>query len=285
LNARLLQNLKSKNGSNDAMAAGFATLLGPAVINQMIDAYITPQAIATLGRSENATPNADDQLPKIDKSANLVRQVHWDQIKYAFFSGGPFTFKVDILPHNDPPLQNPVGLEYGWNGDWRLTRIVLPDDVLKGTDKPLSRPMISTNTAEDAKPKVAATESPKTEEPSPVELIFRSKRFKPADYRASDFEAAIIFELSIVNQSTKPIRAFDGTLTFTDLLDNEILSTKLAINDPVNAGLTKNWTGRIKYNQFIDNHNRLKNEDFSNLKTKFAIRKVLFADGSVSDYP
>ena len=287
LNARLLQSLRNKKGSDDAMATGFATLLGPAVINQMIDGYVTPQAIATLSRPGNGVGNANDLPPKIDKSASLIRQVHWEQIKYAFFSGGPFAFKVNVLPQSDPPLKNPIGLDFAWNGDWHLTRITLPDDVLKETDDADSRGA-SADAAPAAEPKkkLAATEPPNATEPAPVELTLRSKRFKPADYKASaDVQAAIIFELSIANRSAKPIRAFDGTLTFTDLLDNQILSSKLAINELIGTGSIMNWAGSIKYNEFLDGHKRLKNEDQSNLKTKFVVRKVLYEDGSMREYP
>ncbi len=108
----------------------------------------------------------------------------------------------------------------------------------------------------------------------------QSKRFKQADVRNNDYEAAIVFELSIVNRSGKQVRAFDGVLTFTDLLDNEVISSKLAINDVINSGSTYNWTGQLKYNQFMDDHNRFKNEQLANLKTRFAVRKILFADGT-----
>lgn len=281
LNARLLQNLR-KSGPNDGTATGFAALLGPAVINQMIDGYVTPQAIATLGRPEKPTPDASDHTHNFDKSVSLARQVHWNQINYAFFSGGPFTFRVDVLPPNDPPLRAPVRLEFDWNGDWRLTRIVLPDDIFKGKDGPFARPTAGPR-AQQERPKVALTDT-KTEEPPPVEVSLRSKHFKPADYKANDFEAAIIVGLSIANKSGKDIRAFDGTLTFTDLLDNEIYSSKLAINELIASESTINWSGRVKYNQFEDSQNALKNEDMANLKTRFVVRKVLYADGTTKEY-
>lgn len=119
------------------MATGFAALVGPAVVNQMIDGYVTPQAIAALARNENVKPG--DAAPNIDKTVRQIGQVQWDQVKYAFFSGGPLTFRLDILPPNDPQLQGPASLEFSWNGDWRLVRVTLPPDALGPDSSSASR--------------------------------------------------------------------------------------------------------------------------------------------------
>ncbi|MET4802570.1 DUF2939 domain-containing protein [Bradyrhizobium sp. LB11.1] len=278
LNAQLLKDVRSK-GSTDAMASGFVAVLGPTVINQMIDGYVTPQAIAALAKSEiDKSPSGEKTPEGIDKSASLVRRVQWDQVKYAFFDG-PFSFRVDILPRNDGAMNAPIQVEFVWSGDWRLTRVVLPDDVFKSDTKSTRRSAASNSSP--MLPKAA----PGPIEPSPITISMQAKRFKPADIRNNDYEAAIVFELSIVNKTTQSIRAFDGMLTFTDLLDNEVLSTKLAINDAIGANSTYNWTGRLKYNQFMDDHNRFKNEDLANLKTQFVVRKILFADGTSKNYP
>lgn len=55
------------------------------------------------------------------------------------------------------------------------------------------------------------------------------------------------------------IKRLDGALTFTDLLDNHIISVKLAINESIEAAAKMRWSGTIKFNQFIDGHQRLKN--------------------------
>jgi hypothetical protein len=117
-------------------------------------------------------------------------------------------------------------------------------------------------------------------EPSPLEISLISKGFKRANARAMDFEDDITFGLRIKNVSKKDIRAFDGVITFTDLLDNEILSSQLTINDPVCADSVVSWSGSIKYNQFLERHQRLRNEDQANIKLKFKPRKVLFKDGN-----
>jgi hypothetical protein len=288
LNARLLQKQ-----AGDGAAGGFATLLGPAVINQIIDGYVTPQAIAALRRPKGDAPNDNNDTLKITKSIGLVRQVNWDQIRYAFFSGNPFAFEVDVLPPSDPPVQNPARLEFSWSGDWRLVRVRLPSEVFSAKDRPPtplvldspSRAVIDTS-ADSAKVVAAETAAPpRVEEPPPVTISLLSKRFRPSDLQAGNYQSALLLDLTITNQASKAIRAFDGILTITDLLDNDIFSAKLAINQSLGIASSLKWAASIDYNQFKSEHRELRNQDQSNLKTKFVIRKVLFADGSTKEYP
>ena len=294
LNAMLLKNIRTSksNDSSDTMASGLAAVLGPAVVNQMVDGYVTPQALASISRDNNLAKSERETAGSVSNLNNSMRQarhIRWNQVQYAFFHGSPFTFTIEVLPENDPPLKNPVTLEFNWVGDWKLTRVLLPSDVFRSAsdsargandktelDTPSPKPDLKVATSEPTA--TASLES------DPIALTLTSKRFKEANIKASDFQAAILFELSIKNLTDKNIRAFDGVLTFTDLLDNEILSTKLAINDAIDTGSSEVWSGSINYNQFIDTHQRLRNENQANLKIKFSARKVLFADGSSKQF-
>jgi hypothetical protein len=280
LNAQFLPSVNA--GNDNPTATGLAAVFGPAIVDRLIDSYVTPQAIATLRRAQIDAAPTDDQTANIEKSVGAMRSIHWQQVKYAFFAGSPLSFRVDVLPEGSPPAQKPIGLEFAWSGDWRLTRIRFPDNFFNDLNR--SRPTSSATANAGARSAVPPQPS-RLAEPSLIDMALRSKRFKPADYRANDFEAAILFELSIANRSAKDIRAFDGIVKFTDLLDNEVFSSKIALNNPITAGSTINWSGQVKYNQFIDSHNALKNEDLANLKTKFALRKILYADGTTREFP
>lgn len=110
LNASLLKTIGTKTGSED-IGSGLAVLFGPAVINQMVDGYVTPQGIANLIRS--GKPLADD---KKSPSANLIAtskkpsSFKFEQIKYAFFSGSPLTFMVQLAVDNEPTEEGLVTL-------------------------------------------------------------------------------------------------------------------------------------------------------------------------------
>lgn len=121
-----------------------------------------------------------------------------------------------------------------------------------------------------------------TEQPLAVSLL--KKGFDPSDPQNGDFESDITFTLRFVNKTGENIRAFDGVVSFTDLLGNEILGSKVEINERIAAGQTLDWPGALKYNQFIDSHQRLRSEPMENLKVSFITHKILFEDGTTKEY-
>lgn len=135
------------------------------------------------------------------------------------------------------------------------------------------------------------TESPKSEKDRKIsnelpafnaELV--KKGFMEANYQAGVPKDAITFTVKFANLTGKDIRAFDGVLKFTDLLDNKIINASLAINEPLAADSKMEWHGQLDFNQFISEHQRLRTEDLQNLKIVFSPRKILFEDGTTKEY-
>lgn len=120
----------------------------------------------------------------------------------------------------------------------------------------------------------------KPEAPPPITAVLIKKGFFDGEYGQDE----ITFTVQFTNSTGKDVRAFDGVLSFTDLLDNEIMAAKLAVNDPVRSHATHDWNGSIDYNQFMDKHQRLKSAEQQNIKINFALRKVLFEDGEVKEF-
>lgn len=280
LNALFLQKMRAEKGAgNGDLGTGLAMVLAPTIINQLIDGYLTPQAVGNLIRTGKPQPiGTETNRDKGSLDSDRSHQFSLKQIRYAFFAGGPLTFKVEVVPpETDQTVQGTLTLLFRWNGDWRLTRVIIPTDTGDTFQQSLST---SAGASKSAK---AATPS-KATEPAPLQVTLVKMGFKNANYKAFDYDEELTFVLSIQNLTDRDVRAFDGVLTFTDLLDNFIMSSKLAINDAVRAGSTLNWDGRIKYNQFIESHKRLRAEQQANLKISFAPRKVLFADGTSKEY-
>lgn len=294
LNAIFLQKLsidaKTDASSGAALGTGLAAMLGPAIVDRMVDSYVTPQAVAAANRAnktDNVSSDAANVPSKFNETIQATRRIHWDQIKYAFFSGGPMTFLVEFIPDHDPPFQYPIELRFQWAGTWKLTRVMLPSDAIAGLravsknqdgigSSAASNPVTNQSTAEPVPKSVKS--------PPPLQIALVSKGFKASNIQAGDFEDDITIQVAITNVLDKDIRAFDGVVTFADLLDNEILSSKIAINEPLKAGSVLSWKGAIKYNKFMDAHQHLRNEEQKNLKVRFATRKILFADGSAKEY-
>jgi hypothetical protein len=118
------------NAPSAGLGAGRALMLAPAIIDGMIDSYVTPQGVAAIVRPTNKT---DAGQTAVDSPKTLTQAVQaaakgLDQVRYAFFSGGPLTFKVQI----EAESKKPITLLFKWSGDWKLTRIVLPPNAFDG---------------------------------------------------------------------------------------------------------------------------------------------------------
>ena len=125
---------------------------------------------------------------------------------------------------------------------------------------------------------------PEKKRQAPFSVSLIKKGFMESNYQAGIPSDAVTFTVAFTNKTGRNIRAFDGYLTFTDLLDNKILGASLAINDPVSSDSVMQWSGQLNFNQFIDRHQRLKSAEYENVKIAFEIKKILFDDGSVEEY-
>lgn len=131
-------------------------------------------------------------------------------------------------------------------------------------------------------PKGATTAKSVVDQPLLIEFL--DKSFTPSDIYNGRYEETIDLTISFINKTDKDIRAFDGTLEFTDLLDNKILSSKVEINQSLAQGAAYKWDGSLRFNQFMPPHVRLKSEPKENLKVSFRANKVLFADNTSKTY-
>lgn len=147
----------------------------------------------------------------------------------------------------------------------------------KSTSAPTSYtlPSEQKNLREPAGPSTAVNA-----EPAPINARLTAKAFREGQYGQNAITFTVLFE----NSAGKDIRAFDGVMTFTDLLGNEILTSKLAINDPIVSRDSLSWKGELDYNQFTPRHQQLRSHEFDTLLITFDVGKVLFADGTTVGY-
>lgn len=139
----------------------------------------------------------------------------------------------------------------------------------------------------EAKP-VADANKPKPPSPAPqiapkeapVTAQLTHKGFVEGKYGQSQITTDFVF----TNRSQADIRAFDGVIVVTDLLGNSIMRINIAVNELVKQGAVLDWSGGIDYNQFIDRHQRLRNEPQENLRISFEVKKVLYADGKLEQF-
>lgn len=113
-----------------------------------------------------------------------------------------------------------------------------------------------------------------------ITLTVYEKSFVPSDPMAGRFQDHIIIKCAYQNSSPQRIRAFTGSVRFTDLFDKKVFESGLTISDPVNAGEKASWTGTINYNQFIDEHRLFRDAALADLKVVWLPKQILFADGT-----
>lgn len=131
--------------------------------------------------------------------------------------------------------------------------------------------------------RLSVAEEKPAEAPS-FHVALIKKDYIPANYRNGNYNDRITISVSFENLTGKDIRAYDGVVKFTDLLDNPIMQANIAINDPLKAGEILKWNGELDYNQFDDSDRRLRAADAENIKISFVPRKILFVDGTMKNY-
>ncbi len=125
----------------------------------------------------------------------------------------------------------------------------------------------------------AKTEQTKTENKK-VTLEITSKNFHEADYMSGNYQDQITMDLKFTNATEKEIRGVEGVLTFYDIFDNKISATKVSYDKGIPANESKVWKSGTDYNQFIDEDIKLRNTELKNLKYKWEISTIIYADGS-----
>jgi hypothetical protein len=209
LNAMLLRKLstdaKADTKPGAALGTRFAAVVGPAIVDRMITNFVTPEAIANFAQTNRKSAAHIDNFPataKLSDAIQTAQRFRWDQVKYAFFSGNPLTFKVEFIPDQKAKTESPITLIFNWDGNWRLNRLKLPLDIM-------SSPSVTTAISDNkTKSEISlpsslsssqSTSIPKA--PPPVSVSLVSKYFKDRNIRASDFDAEIMFQLSIKNET------------------------------------------------------------------------------------
>jgi hypothetical protein len=107
------------------------------------------------------------------------------------------------------------------------------------------------------------------------------KEFRPSDSSAGRFEAFLNLQLAFAAKGIKkPTRAIKGSVAFTDLFDEVMLRIGWTLDDPMIPNQTLKYLDQgIKLNQFNKKHQWLKNTDAEDMKVRYEINQIIYADG------
>lgn len=108
-----------------------------------------------------------------------------------------------------------------------------------------------------------------------LNLTVFNKSFAEANY-----QQYITIKCAYENTSPKDIRAFTGSVRFTDLFGKPIYESSLTISIPIKAGARATWDGSIPYNQFVHEQVNFRNTELKDMHILWLPKSVLFADGT-----
>jgi hypothetical protein len=130
---KIRRDASAKTGNTGGLlGSDLALIAGPAIIDGLIEAYVTPPSIAKMiqsGKLDKPTASAQNSEANGSQETEEKHGLTWKALNYAFFSGGPFSFRVEII---NKAVEHPVVLLFKWAGDWKLVRIFLPVSLPAG---------------------------------------------------------------------------------------------------------------------------------------------------------
>lgn len=109
-----------------------------------------------------------------------------------------------------------------------------------------------------------------------LEINIFEKTFYEKDWRSY-----IILEFVIENKSSKNIRAFKGSVVFTNLFNEEISSINLYCDHTIPAGEVIRWTEKKEFNPYLYRDLSLKDKALNDLKIIWVPEKIIFTDNTV----
>ena len=154
--------------------------------------------------------------------------------------------------------------------------------AVKPADKVRLARLIKT-VAEPIAAVTSATGSEDKEQP-PLSITLLEKDAFLAAVEGQDNSNKVTLSVAFENLAVKPIRAFEGTLKFTDQLNKKIYSSRISVSAMISQGASLKWDEHLDAGKLDDNGKRLLGEDRENLKAVFQVKKVFFVDGSVKTY-
>lgn len=102
------------------------------------------------------------------------------------------------------------------------------------------------------------------------------------DYDAGRYSDRVEFTFEVTNRTDKSIKGVQGNLKISDMFDAEILTINCDFTGntiSANQSISVSDLG-MDINEFMNNHVKLYNTDFSDLKFEYEVTNIVYDDGS-----
>jgi hypothetical protein len=208
---------------------------GDATAGANADGLSSERAIAALIRSTHFNNRGWDIPPDARDENRQARGVDLLRVRYAFFTGGPFAFRVDLRPDSDT-VKRPLVLLFKWRGDWQLTRVLLPADAFGAAAadaQPPARAALASAPAPKAAPASAPAPDAKTPpDGAPHAILYEED---PKDPNGKRYTGWVVWstqqippvpgaapDLAVTAKVTIPDRPLGMTMTIRRNLDRSL---------------------------------------------------------------
>lgn len=99
-------------------------------------------------------------------------------------------------------------------------------------------------------------------------------------YQEADYEDYIYYEVAFQNNTSKDIKAVKGSISITDLFDDEIKLINVVFDEGIKGNQVYKTTYTTDYNQFRDEDKQLRSKTINEIKYTWTPEKILFSDGT-----
>jgi hypothetical protein len=120
--------------------------------------------------------------------------------------------------------------------------------------------------------------APTAQADAPLELMRWSYEFKRGQH---EYENRHLFTYILKNRTDKAIKLVEGTIMFTDLLGEQLMSIRLFPDIRYPPGEPNTASGQWNVNQFEQGEQRMAMIDHDDVKATLIIQKVVFSDNTV----
>lgn len=149
----------------------------------------------------------------------------------------------------------------------------------------LGRPQASGDRNTDVNVKPASEQKASKAKPQASEQIISVTLLNKV-FSEKKYGHGIYFDLKFTASNLdKPARAIKGSLLINDLFGETIMAIKWPLNDPIAPNESKTETGTgFDYNQFMSEHQRIRDTSLENLRASFRVDSILYEDGTRQDF-
>lgn len=111
-----------------------------------------------------------------------------------------------------------------------------------------------------------------------IGINIAGKEFQTAS--ASDPKEYVVIIYKLINNTKKRVKVVEADVIIRDAAGNEIKKVKIMDNEPISAGIEKEYKALYNYNAFSDKDVALKNVELKDIKFESDVLTIIYDDGS-----